>query len=233
MSGRDNYPVHEVFHTFQGEGMHMGRRAFFIRLFGCPVQCPWCDSAGTWHKDYIPKHIVRNTARELTDMAEQSGADIVVITGGEPTIHDLSRLTGELHIVNKLVHLETSGAFPLTGSFDHITLSPKRWKLPLPEVIHKAREFKFIIERPEDIAFYWELIAPHYPENRHGPVDIWLHPEWSQRDNVEVLGAICEAVKGSSTFRAGWQLHKFYRVDLKDQRSQPAAPLGGDPTRGY
>src|ERR1700743_3054774 len=111
----ERYPVQERFFTFQGEGVHMGLPAFFIRLYGCPVHCPWCDSAGTWHPNYKPDHIDRFSSSELTREATAAGANMVVITGGEPAIHDLKDLTTSLQEAGMRVHLETSGAFPLRG----------------------------------------------------------------------------------------------------------------------
>ena len=136
-------PIHESFLTWQGEGLHMGRSAYFIRTFGCPVHCPWCDSAGTWHKDYVPKDIKKLTPKLLADNAARSQPDFVVITGGEPTVHDLTDLTAELHNLGLQVHLETSGAFKIKGDFDWITLSPKKWKKPLPENISKSDELNW------------------------------------------------------------------------------------------
>lgn len=230
------YPVHECFHTFQGEGVHTGRRAFFIRLFGCPVHCPWCDSAGTWHPEYIPKadDLQRMTVEDLVNLALGAEAPIVVITGGEPAIHNLEPLCRGLHARGFRVHLETSGAFAIHGLFHWITLSPKKWKLPLTDNVLQASEFKIIVETPEDIQFYHqklqELGLSTFWEKR----PIWLHPEWSQRDNTAVLGAISNAIKKSTTenFRAGWQLHKLYKVDLADSRSRPPVPLGGNPQLG-
>ena len=98
-------PIHERFYSFQGEGTHLGKAAYFIRTFGCPVHCPWCDSAGTWHPDYIPKNINRFTPEELAVEASQTSAEFVVITGGEPTIHNLKALTDALHGINMPPHL--------------------------------------------------------------------------------------------------------------------------------
>lgn len=226
------YPVHEVFHTFQGEGVHMGLPAFFIRLYGCPVHCPWCDSAGTWHKDWVPEHVKKKTANVLADMAEDSGVEIVVITGGEPAVYDLTELMERINRNGMLAHLETSGAFQVQGMPDWITLSPKKWKLPLAETMRRADEFKIIVEQPEDIVFYENVIKAEREFKR--PPIVWLHPEWSQRDNPAVLIAISEAVKnGNGVYRAGWQLHKLYRVDALDERSQPLVPLGGDTKKGF
>jgi organic radical activating enzyme len=147
-------PVHEQFYSFQGEGCHAGRAAYFIRLFGCPVHCPWCDSAGTWHPDFTPKHIERVEVATLAAAAAASAAEFTVITGGEPTIHDLRGLTDALQAVGQPVHLETSGAFPIKGDFDWITLSPKRWKLPLEANLALADELKIIVDRVDAIAEY-------------------------------------------------------------------------------
>lgn len=221
-------PIHEQFYTFQGEGSHAGRAAYFIRTFGCPVHCPWCDSAGTWHPDYKPDHINRISAKQLASEVAQTQAEFTVITGGEPTIHDLTELADALHAIGQSVHLETSGAFPIKGQIDWITLSPKRWKLPLAENIAKANEYKIIVDQIGAIEEYSKLLDP---EQAHRP--IWLHPEWSQHSKPELLDYITEWVKAhGAPYRAGWQMHKHYAADLKDPRSAPAAPLGGNPKLG-
>ncbi|MFP4157938.1 MAG: 7-carboxy-7-deazaguanine synthase QueE [Opitutales bacterium] len=220
-------PIHEQFYTFQGEGSHAGRAAYFIRTFGCPVHCPWCDSAGTWHPDYIPKQIDRLREADLAEAAAETRAEFVVVTGGEPAIHNLNALVDALHARSLPVHLETSGAFPIGGDFDWITLSPKRWKLPLDENLGRAHEFKIIVDRVEAIDEYTRIIEP-----RKAPV--WLHPEWSRRKDAAILHAITNWVKThGAPYRAGWQLHKPYRSDTLDTGSAPPAPLGGDPALGY
>ncbi|MGJ8651353.1 MAG: 7-carboxy-7-deazaguanine synthase QueE [Opitutaceae bacterium] len=224
-------PIHEQFYTFQGEGAHAGRAAYFIRTFGCPVHCPWCDSAGTWHPDYIPKHINRLSVEALVDEVAKTQAEITVITGGEPAIHDLTKLVDALHGIGQKVHLETSGAFAIKGDLDWVTLSPKRWKLPLAENIARADEFKIIVDRIEALDEYSQMLS-ELGANPTTPV--WLHPEWSQHSNQALLDAITEWIKShGAPYRAGWQMHKNYAADLKDARSAPAAPLGGDPTQGY
>lgn len=235
MDASKRYPVHERFHTFQGEGVFLGMHAFFIRFYGCPLHCPWCDSAGTWHPDYVPGRIEKLSVAELVAEVSSSGAPIVVLTGGEPAIHDLTDLVDALHLLDKRVHIETSGAFPIKGRVDWITLSPKRSKPALPEVIQAASEFKFIIETPEDIEHWTSVVdaqaAPIFPASSRY---VWLHPEWGQRSNQAVLSAITEAVKlNRRSYRAGWQMHKLYRADTLDKRSAQAVPLGGDPSRGY
>lgn len=211
----------------------MGRSAFFIRTYGCPLGCRWCDAAGTWHKDWVPKHIERHSAEYLAEMvAKEMPVAFAVITGGEPTVFDLLPLTLELENRGCNAHLETSGAFPIRGDFDWVTLSPKRWKMPLEENLLLADEFKIIVEKPEDIEFYVDHI-----EGKQDALwgnSVWLHPEWSQRENPVVLGAISEFVKRrGDPFRAGWQIHKNYMVDSRDSRSQPMVPLGGDLRKGF
>lgn len=221
-------PIHERFYTFQGEGLHAGRAAFFIRTFGCPVHCPWCDSAGTWHPDYVPARIERFSPEDLAAEAAASGAEFTVLTGGEPAIHDLTPLCEALHARKQKVHLETSGAFPIRGAFDWITLSPKRWKPPLRENIARSDEFKIIVDDPGAIEEYANMIEP----SATSPV--WLHPEWSRHEDPLILGAITAWVKKhAAPYRAGWQMHKHYAADLDDPRAASPAPLGGDPNRGY
>lgn len=222
------YPVHEYFHSWQGEGAHCGRSAFFIRLFGCPLKCSWCDSAGTWHPDYIPEKVERYNADELAKLAKASKAEFVVVTGGEPTIHDLRELTTAVHAEGFPVHLETSGSFEIKGDFDWITLSPKWQKLPLRDSLAKASELKLIVEDGESIGKWIQELE--------GFLDrpTWLHPEWSAVKNPEVLKSITEAVKThGAPFRAGYQIHKLYQADLMDENSKDAAPLGGNPDLGY
>jgi len=225
------YLVHERFYSWQGEGVYAGRAAFFIRLFGCPVKCPWCDSAGTWHPNYVPKHINRMTPRELADEVEASKAPIVIVTGGEPTIHDLRPLLKELkRIPNLRVHLETMGGFPIQGVFDWITLSPKWARLPLPENVRRADEFKIIVESHTGLWEWFSYLA--FPVEGKAK-QIWLHPEWSKRNDPKVLNTITEAVKMHPTvLRAGYQLHKLFKADSADNRSAPTAPLGGNPALG-
>ncbi|MDI1320367.1 MAG: 7-carboxy-7-deazaguanine synthase QueE, partial [bacterium] len=132
MANRD-LPIYETFYAWQGEGCHMGRAAFFIRTFGCPVKCPWCDSAGTWHPAGSPEKLDRVTPAQLADQAARHKAEFAVITGGEPTIHDLTELTAALRARGLPSHLETSGSFAIHGDFAWVTVSPKWAKLPLPE----------------------------------------------------------------------------------------------------
>lgn len=223
-------PIYETFHAWQGEGVHLGRSAFFIRTFGCPVRCPWCDSAGTWHPDFIPEAIDRLSVEELVGRAVAAKPEFVVITGGEPAVHDLGPLTDALARAGLPSHLETSGGFTLRGAFAWVTLSPKWWQLPLLGNLARADELKVIVEDETSIARWIDQLGAGITTPGRS---VWLHPEWSQRENPGVLNAISATVKTrGAPFRAGWQVHRNYGVDALDARSRPPVPLGGDPSRG-
>lgn len=228
------YPVHERFYTWQGEGVHLGRAAYFVRLYGCPQKCPWCDSAGTWHRDYRPANIQLLSAEEIASTIQQDSPEgaVVVVTGGEPILFDLGPLTDALHAINRQVHLETSGMAKLRGEIDWITLSPKPFGVhPVPSVVKQANEVKIIVHEPEDIQAGLATL-----EGLPDEAVIWLHPEWSRaraRD-MRVLNAISEAVKAKPRLRAGYQMHKLYRADELDEGSnKQLVPLGGNMELGY
>lgn len=216
-------PVYERFYAFQGEGIHMGRAAYFIRTYGCPVKCSWCDSAGTWHPSYRPSSIPKEIPAMLAQAASASGCEFVVITGGEPTIHNLEPLTQALRIEKLPIHLETSGAFKIKGQFDWVTVSPKWAALPLPENIALAHEIKIIVEHSKSIHDWLEAIPKIIDCSA-----VWLHPEWSKRDDPEILDAIsCFVKDNGAPFRAGYQLHRLYNVDALDAGSRPDVGLLG------
>lgn len=228
------YPVHERFYTWQGEGVHLGRAAYFVRLYGCPQECPWCDSAGTWHAGYRPDKVQLLSAQDIAACVERespAGA-VVVVTGGEPILFDLAPVVNELQALRRKVHLETSGIAELRGDLDWVTLSPKPFgQLPLPSVVARADEVKIIVHDVADIEAGLETLAGLRDE-----AVIWLHPEWSkarERD-ASVLNAITRAVKENPRLRAGYQMHKLYRADDLDAGSvKTLVPLGGNPELGY
>lgn len=242
-------PIHERFLSFQGEGAHAGRKAFFIRTLGCPVHCPWCDSAGTWHKDYVPRVIDRIPLLTLVKEAKQSEASFVVITGGEPCVHvNLHELALALKDAGLRVHLETCGGFyqeppkgmGLCDIFDFITVSPKAMHAPLASMLAIADEIKLIVDEAGAINKWVSLIdmivgsKMFTKESLRKNRPVWLHPEWSQRENPAILNAITEYVRTKGDpFRAGWQMHKLFRADSLDSRSAKPAPLGGDLSKGY
>jgi organic radical activating enzyme len=188
----------------------------------------------------VPKKIKRLEAEELAQEAKETGASFVVITGGEPTVHDLDPLCFEIRMLDMDAHLETCGAFKFTHeAFDWVTLSPKWDKLPLAENLLRADELKLIIEDEDSIQKWIDAICQiagtsTLAEAIHPNAQVWLHPEWSHREDPVVLQKIANHVKlHGGPFRAGWQLHKLYRVDALDHRAASNAPLGGDPTLGY
>ena len=222
-------PIHECFYTWQGEGFHVGKAAYFIRTFGCPVKCPWCDSAGTWHPDYVPEKVDKFSPQELVEKAQQYPCEFVLITGGEPAIHNLKPLTAALNKAGLDSHLETSGGYEIKGDFAWITVSPKWWKMPLKENIEKADEIKIIVEDETTIERWMDEISD-FINTEH----VWLNPEWTQRNNAEVLKSISMTIKKyGSPFRAGYQMHKLYNVDIMDPNAKPPAPLGGKIKNSY
>ena len=222
-------PIYETFYSWQGEGIHFGRSAFFIRTFGCPVHCTWCDSAGTWHPDYIPEKIQKKSAEELVATAKQTNCDFVVVTGGEPAIHDLSPLTSLLKEQSIPCHIETSGGFELKGDFQWVTLSPKREKLPLDETLKSANEIKVIVDGEGAIDEWHAYLNAHQVQ-----IPIWLNIEWSQRDNKKLKEQITNFIKSEGTpYRVGYQFHKLFKADEMDSNSMNPVPLGGDLNLGY
>src|SRR5690242_6309990 len=140
-------PVMEAFYTIQGEGFHQGRAAYFIRLGGCDVGCVWCDVKDSWDASKHPKLEVGGLTLEV----KKTPAEIVVITGGEPLMHNLDGLTKELQAAGLKTHIETSGAYPLSGNWDLICVSPKKFKAPLPEILPHANELKVVVFNKTDL----------------------------------------------------------------------------------
>ena len=226
--------IHETFLSFQGEGVHMGRVAYFVRLMGCDQRCAFCDAAATWHPDWKPKDALRLSAREVAARvaAESPEGTFVVLTGGEPTLYDLEPLVDELHALGRRVHLETAGHRELSprlqANFDWITLSPKgAGTPPIAANIIAADEFKIIVESAETLQRDLALVLPL----ARAGVSVWLHPEWSHAKDPFVLRLIVDTVKQSRNprvcVRAGWQLHKLFNADAFDAGARPPVPLGG------
>ena len=194
-------PVMEYFYTIQGEGFHQGKAAYFIRLAGCDVGCVWCDVKESWDASKHP-HISIN---HLVSEAKKYPSRLLVITGGEPLMHDLTALTDAFHKEDFQIHLETSGAYPLTGSFDWICFSPKKFKKPLPETAEYAHELKAIIYNASD--FKWA------EENRKLVPDrckLFLQPEWTKRESM--TPEIIEYVKEHPEWEISLQIHKYMQV---------------------
>jgi organic radical activating enzyme len=203
-----NYPIAESFFSVQGEGCHCGRRAYFIRLFGCSVRCKWCDSKSAWNG--MPTEI--KSAEELADEAKKSGAEFVVITGGEPCMHNLLPLLACLAERGIMAHLETSGVCKIDeaegSKFSWVALSPKLFHKPLKESLARADELKLIVSDLSEMDEYSELV-----KDASNVKWIWLHPEWSKATDTKLLNGLCEFVKqNGGKYRVGWQMHKCYFV---------------------
>lgn len=226
------YPINEHFATFQGEGLHRGRRAYFVRLQGCDVACSFCDSASTWHRDFKPHNIPLLTAAEVRQLVTLPARSLVVLTGGEPALHNLEPLLDELHGAAFEIAIETAGHQPLPRWLDHIALSPKPrfGDCPLHENVCRADEFKIIIEDEQSLPEGLACL-----EGRRPGTPVWLHPEWSRAQDPKVLGLIREAVlqadrhlhDGDACLRAGFQMHKLYGVDEASGQARALVPLGG------
>ncbi len=181
-------PVMEHFYTLQGEGFHQGKAAYFIRLGGCDVGCVWCDVKDSWDAGKHPKYEVGSLKSEVS----KTPAQIVVITGGEPLMHELTGLTNELQSAGFKTHIETSGAYPLSGTWDWICLSPKKFKAPLPEIIPLANELKIIVFNKSDFEWaekYAALVSP--------TCKLYLQPEWDKA--AEMTPLIIEYIKSHPT----------------------------------
>jgi organic radical activating enzyme len=194
-------PVMEHFYTLQGEGFHQGKAAYFIRLGGCDVGCVWCDVKESWDAGRHPDIPVR----QLKDMVCATPARIVVITGGEPLMHDLTTLTGALQEAGLQTHIETSGAHPLSGSWNWICLSPKKFKAPLPEIVQKADELKVVIYNKSD--FNW---AEQYAAQVKPACKLYLQPEWDR--SAEMTPLIIDYIKAHPQWELSLQIHKYIHV---------------------
>jgi organic radical activating enzyme len=193
------YTVMEHFHTLQGEGFHTGRSAYFIRLSGCDVGCVWCDVKDSWDVDNGEKYRVN----ELLALTAQN--DFIVLTGGEPAMHNLNPITQALKKQQKTIAIETSGCYPLQGEIDWYTFSPKKFKAPIQEAFDLANELKVVIYHPSD--FDW---ATKHAEKVNENCMLYLQPEWSK---LETLGPdIIAFVKSNPAWRLSLQTHKYLNI---------------------
>ncbi len=195
------YPIVETFHSIQGEGYWMGRNAFFIRLAGCDVGCGFCDTKVSWPMAKHPQLSVQ----ELGEKVLAVKASMVVITGGEPLMHDLRGLTSGLRGMCSLpLHLETSGAHPFSGEFDWVTFSPKRFKLPDPGIGDRVDELKVVITSAQDLE--WALAQAQLVSQRAVK---FVQPEWSTPATMDLA---VEFVRYHPDWRISLQTHKFLGV---------------------
>lgn len=196
------YPVMETFTSVQGEGVYTGVPSFFIRLAGCDVGCVWCDVKESWDSEKHPVVALET----LVEAAVGSGVKVVIVTGGEPTMHDLSPLTEALRNVGMRIHIETSGTQKLTGLFDWITFSPKKFKAPLEEYFQLANELKVVINHKSDIEWSHELSA-----RMNDSAQWFMQPEWDKRETM--LPLIFDWVLKNPHWRVGLQIHKYMGVE--------------------
>ncbi len=191
----------EAFYTIQGEGFHQGKAAYFIRLAGCDVGCFWCDVKESWDREKHPDLPLETIISDL----RKTPANLAVITGGEPLMHNLDELTERLHAFGIQTNMETSGSHPLSGEWDWICLSPKKFKAPLPEVIQAANELKVIIYNQHDFKWaekYAAMVSPN--------CKLYLQPEWSKHE--EMVPQIVNYIKANPQWELSLQIHKYINV---------------------
>lgn len=193
-------PLMEEFYTIQGEGHHTGKPAYFIRVGGCDVGCHWCDVKESWNPDIHPA-----TATSLIVENAAKYSDTIVVTGGEPLTWNMLPLTKQLKSKNLNVHIETSGAYPLTGTWDWICLSPKKNKLPQNEIYSCIDELKVIIYNNHDFIFAEEQAAKLKVK-----AELYLQPEWSIRDKM--IPKIVDYVMKNPKWKISLQTHKYLNI---------------------
>ncbi len=210
-------PVMEAFYTLQGEGFHQGKAAYFIRLGGCDVECFWCDVKESWDESKHPLLSVEEIVHEALRYTSPTEVPItptaigrmrvaiIVVTGGEPLMHNLEALTTALKKENFQTHIETSGSHTLSGNWDWICLSPKKFKPPLPEIIPLANELKVVIYNKHD--FNW---AEQFAQKVSEHCKLYLQPEWGQSTKVTPL--IIDYIKKNPQWELSLQLHKYINV---------------------
>ncbi len=194
-------PVMEHFYTLQGEGFHQGKAAYFIRLGGCDVGCVWCDVKDSWDAARHPVYTIEQLVLEV----KKTPAELVVITGGEPLMHNLDELTAALQTSGFQTNIETSGAHPLSGHWNWVCLSPKKFKAPLPEILPAANELKVVIFNQSDFAW-----AEKYAGMVNADCKLYLQPEWDKAAQMTPL--IIEFIKAHPKWELSLQIHKYINV---------------------
>ncbi len=191
----------EHFYTLQGEGQHSGRASYFIRLGGCDVGCVWCDVKDSWDAG---KHPVMHVD-QIVAAAMQHPARLAVVTGGEPAMYELTALCNALHAAGFTVHIETSGAYPIVGDIDWVTLSPKKFKPPVQEALDKADELKVVVYHKSDFAW-----AEEHAAKVPASCKLYLQPEWSKKDNITPL--VIDYILAHPQWALSLQTHKYINI---------------------
>ena len=193
-------PVMESFYTIQGEGFHKGKASYFIRIGGCDVGCHWCDVKESWD---AAAHPIISTKKIIDEAIKYS--DTIVITGGEPLMWDMTLLTTGLKSKNKIIHIETSGAYKLTGNWDWICLSPKKRMKPLAEFYNLANELKVIVYNKDDLKF-----AEEQAKKVNSDAHLYLQPEWDNREKM--MPIMVDYVKNNPKWKISLQTHKYLNI---------------------
>ena len=197
-----SFPIMEYFYSIQGEGVFVGQPSFFIRMGGCDVGCVWCDVKDSWDADKHPKISIDS----LLEEAIKYPSRLVIITGGEPAMYDLTELTKKFKEAGYRVHIETSGAYPLVGEFDWITFSPKKFKKPLEEVAKMANELKIVVFNKSDIKW-----AEEHQKLVSSDCKLFLQPEWDKRKISEKI--VFKYILTNPNWFVSLQTHKYLGVD--------------------
>ncbi len=201
LEGGRKLPVMEEFYTLQGEGFNMGKAAYFIRLGGCDVGCAWCDSKETWNASLFPPVPVD----DVVERASRHPAKTVVVTGGEPSLYPLDIFTAFLKEKGIITMLETSGAYPLSGAWDWICLSPKKNVPPGKDIYSRANELKVIIQNKADLGWAEKNAVYVSPE-----CQLFLQPEWSVAESI--MDTLTQYVMEHPQWRISLQSHKYMRI---------------------
>lgn len=197
----DKLPVMESFYTLQGEGMHQGKAAYFIRLGGCEVGCVWCDVKESWDAEAHPSY----STEEIIKKAEEFPGRLAVITGGEPLMYQLDELTENLQNAGFQTNIETSGVYPISGKWNWVCFSPKKFQTPVDSIYEHADELKVVIYHRSDFEF-----AEKHAKLVNDECHLLLQPEWSKQG--EILPLIIEYVKQNPKWKVSLQTHKFMEI---------------------
>ncbi len=201
LEGGRKLPLMEEFYTLQGEGFHMGKAAYFIRVGGCDVGCSWCDSKESWNARLFPPVPVE----QVVENAAACPAMTVVVTGGEPSMYPMDYLTGKLHQQGIKTMVETSGAYPLTGQWDWICLSPKKYSPPVKSIYERANELKVIVQHAGDLEW-----AERNADLVSEKCQLFLQPEWSKSE--QIMETLTQYVMQHPKWRISLQSHKYMRI---------------------
>ena len=196
-----SYPVMEMFYSLQGEGYHQGKAAFFIRLAGCDVGCVWCDVKDSWDAS---KHPVLSI-EEIVNSALAHPGRLAIVTGGEPLLHQLDPLTTALKAAGFQTNIETSGSSPMSGDWDWVCLSPKKFKAPLAENLPLASELKVVVFNNSD--FDW---AEAHAKQVSPACKLYLQPEWDK--SAQITPKVIDYIKSNPQWELSAQLHKYIQV---------------------